>query len=131
ATSGNGGPAPTFQWFLNGVSTGITSDTIILPGLNNNDTVEVIMSSSLACVSPNTVTSSPFVLNLQQRLMPRIDITSSPTDTICLGQQVSLHANVINGGSAPLINWFVNSILSTNTSQVYSSSTFNYGDVIV
>ena len=131
ATANNGGPAPVYQWLLNGVTAGINSDTLILPGLNNNDTVQAIMTSSLACVAPSAATSSPYVLNLQPRVMPQISISSTPADTVCIGQQVSLQANIINGGSTPTINWYVNSILSPVTSTVFSSTTFGQGDVIV
>ena len=127
----NGGGAPGFQWFVNGIAKGINNDTIFLSSLNNGDTVGVSITSSLSCVNPISANSSVIISSVQPRVMPQIDITVSPADTICIGQPVLLKAKIINGGNSPAINWFVNSIIAKDTSLTFLSATFGEGDVIV
>ena len=131
ALANNGGSTPVFKWFVNGVSTGLISDTIVLATLNNGDKVQAFMTSSLGCVIPSNASSPVYISALQPRVMPQIDISVSPADTICIGQQVLLQANILNGGNSPSIEWFVNSIQAPVTTSTFTSSTFGQGDVIV
>ncbi len=131
AAENNGGPTPVFQWYINGAQIANNNDTLTIAGLNNGDSVSVEMTSSLACVAPSVVMSSQFPVSLTPMVMPQVTLTSNPTDTICIGQSITIQANIQNGGSAPVLNWYVNSILSPVTSTVINSSTFVPGDVIV
>jgi gliding motility-associated-like protein len=131
ALATNGGPAPAVQWTVNGVSTGLNNDTIILTTLNDGDTVQATITSSLGCVSPSSATSPVFIIDLQPYVTPQINISVSPNDTICIGEEVSLSATTVNGGTAPMINWYVNSIQVSAGSPSYISSTFGQGDIIV
>ncbi len=130
ANGNSGGPAPAYQWFVNGVATGMTNDTIILTTLLSSDTIRVSMTSSLGCVSPSTVMSQDYLPNLLPRVMPQIDIVSSARDTVCIGEQAVINAHIQNGGSAPVIQWYLNSILMSETSTTFVTD-FAQGDVIV
>ena len=58
ATPVNGGDPTTYQWYLNGNPSGINQPTLTYNPLNNN-TIYVVMTSSLPCTSPvtsNTIT---------------------------------------------------------------------------
>lgn len=63
ATITNVGITPTFQWYLNGnpVSTG---NTYTSSAFSDNDEIYCVMSSSLDCVMPISVTSNTQVLDL-------------------------------------------------------------------
>jgi hypothetical protein len=59
ATPTNGGATPTYQWKRNSVNiAGATNSTYVTDSLNNNDTIKVVMTSSLACVTSATATSN-------------------------------------------------------------------------
>jgi gliding motility-associated-like protein len=131
AHGANSGPTPAFQWFVNGMSTGQTNDTVVMTTLTQGDTVTAVMTSSLACVSPSSITSSPYISTLKPFVTPQVSINMNPSDSVCVGQQVVLTASTMNGGTAPVINWFVNGIQNSNTSDTFTSSAFGQGDVIV
>jgi len=69
AVPGNGGPAPTYQWYRNNVleGTGVTyTDTSFREGI---DTIRVKMTSSLGCV-----TNSPAWATFYQQVLSLTDI---------------------------------------------------------
>jgi gliding motility-associated-like protein len=131
ASAVNGGPLPTYQWMINGTPSVITNDTILLTTLQNGDTVSATVTSSLACVSPSSISSTPVIVSLQPKADPQIHISVLPSDTVCIGQPVLLQATISNGGSTPSVQWYVNSILDSNKTTTLSSSSFVQGDIIV
>jgi hypothetical protein len=120
ATSSNAGTNPAIQWLINGVFTGLTNDTIVLTTLKNGDTLQVSMTSSINCVSSTGPVVASYIASLQQRLLPEISITAQPSDSLCQGQQVQIQAGIINGGTSPVIHWYVNGILSPVTSSFFA-----------
>jgi gliding motility-associated-like protein len=131
ANATNGGAAPAIQWLVNGVASGLNNDTVVMTSLNNGDTVEVILTSSISCVSPPGPVSAQQIVSLQPRVTPDITISSSPPDSICLGQPVHLQASVVNGGTAPAITWYINSqALAANTA-VFTPQSLSQGDIIM
>lgn len=131
ASSTNGGGTPAYQWLVNGVSTGLTNDTILLTRLQTGDTVQAVMTSSLGCVSPANASSPLYITTLLPRVSPDISITINPADSICQGQQVILHADTLNGGSNPNIRWYVNGIQNSVFSTSFMPTNLGIGDVIV
>jgi PKD repeat protein len=127
----NSGTNPAIQCFINGTPTGINNDTILLNTLKNGDTVLVSMTSSINCVSSTGPVSAIYVASLQPRVTPDISVTAQPADSVCIGQQVHLQANITQGGTNPQIRWYVNGMLSTNTGPSFYSNSFGYGDIIV
>ena len=127
----NGGSSPVFQWFVNGINMGLSNDTIELTTLKNGDSVQVFLTSSLGCVSTTNAVSLFYISVQQPRLIPQIGIKANPSDTLCVGQLVILNSNILNGGSLPSIQWFVNSILQKDTSSTFVSASLGMGDVIV
>lgn len=89
ATPVNGGASPTYQWQVNGINAGTNSITFTTSTLNNNDQVKVIMTSSLACVTPVSPTS-----NIVTMLVTPAPIASAGPDvTICTGSSTQLQAS--------------------------------------
>lgn len=65
ATPTNGGPSPTYDFWLNGSSVqNGASNTYILASPANGNTVQVIMTSSYGCVTSNPASSSIITLSL-------------------------------------------------------------------
>ncbi|HEX6334751.1 MAG TPA: MopE-related protein, partial [Flavisolibacter sp.] len=61
ATPVNGGSA-YYEWKLNGVEVGTNSNTYQTSALTNGDAVTCVMTSSLSCASPASVTSNPIMV---------------------------------------------------------------------
>jgi gliding motility-associated-like protein len=126
----NGGATPLYQWNVNGVPNGLTTDTIYLTNLFLDDTVTVDMTSTLSCASGASAQSSPYISTQQPLLTPQINLISNPTDSLCQGQTMLITASVTNGGSSPDITWYVNGIADTSSLPVFGSSSFASGDIV-
>ena len=88
ATPTNGGSTPTYQWQVNGVNAGTNSNTFITSTLTNNAQVKVILTSSLGCALPATVTSN--VITMAVNPFP---IANAGNDVnICTGGSTALQA---------------------------------------
>ena len=62
ATPTNGGPAPVYQWKVNGVNAGTNSPTFTYNPVNN-DSVRCVMTSNLSCVTGNPASSSEIIMS--------------------------------------------------------------------
>ncbi|MFH2143006.1 MAG: M14 family zinc carboxypeptidase [Bacteroidota bacterium] len=130
ASSSNGGTSPTYLWYLNGalVQSGPTetySSSLFVDG----DEVYCVITSSLSCASGNPATS-PIVYMYESLSLP-VSVLIAGDLTICTGETITYTATPSNGGSSPNYEWFLNSISVQNgTSNTYTSSTLNDGDII-
>ena len=129
ATSVNGGTAPTYQWQINGINTGNSSATFTPPSLNNNDLVQCVLSSSITCASPSTVTSNTIVMNLVPFATPTITVSTSLAG-ICTGDVASFTASYTNGGSNPFFQWKKNGTNVGTNSNIYIDNSVVTGDII-
>jgi gliding motility-associated-like protein len=129
ATPVNGGPSPIYQWKINGINAGTNSPTFTSSTLNNNDRVEVVMTSNATCVQPAIDTSNQIIMTVNPVVTPVIAITANPAGPICDGTSVTFNANIQNGGTAPAYQWFINGNPAGNNSSI-TTSTLQNGDVI-
>lgn len=123
----NGG-TPSYQWLVNGSPSG-TGAVFTTSTLSNGDVVSVIMTSNLACVTSPTANAQTTV-SLIPRIIPAVQISASPSDTICAGQQVTLQAQLTGTGVTASYQWLVNSIYTGITGDEFSSSGLRNGDVV-
>ncbi len=130
ATPVNGGPAPGYQWKLNGSDVGNNTDTYSSTTLSDNDVVSCVMTSSYACPSTATATSNNITMTVNPVLVPSVSISASPGNTICDGTNVTFTATPVNGGSSPSYQWKLNGINVGTNSDSYSNATLNNGDVV-
>jgi Putative metal-binding motif/Calx-beta domain len=129
ATPTNGGNAPSYQWKLNGNNVGTNSAVYLNPTLQNGDSVRVVMTSSLGCVSQPTVSSNKISMAVGQTVTPSVMITASSTN-ICPGSLVTFTAAPTNGGN-PNYQWRINGNSVGNDSPTYQSSSLQNGDSVV
>jgi gliding motility-associated-like protein len=129
ATPVNGGPSPIYQWKINGINAGTNSPSFTSSTLNNNDRVEVVMTSNATCVQPAIDTSNQIIMTVNPVVTPVIAITANPAGPICDGTSVTFNANIQNGGTAPAYQWFINGNPAGNNSSI-TTSTLQNGDVI-
>lgn len=118
ATPTNGGAAPTYEWFVNGVSQGAPSlsNTFVTTTLTNGQTVTCRMASNaINCPFPKAPFSNAIVMTINPSFPVSVSITSVPapsgsTISICNGTSVTFTATPTNGGVTPLYEWFVNGV---------------------
>lgn len=63
ATIKNGGPEPLYQWQINGVDAGSTSDTFVATKLVPGDVITCTLISNADCTTTNRVVSDPVTNN--------------------------------------------------------------------
>lgn len=107
ATATNGGNSPSYQWKLNNINVGTNAPVYSNNSLNNNDQVQVIMTSSIGCATPNPSTSNTASMVVTPVLTPDITISATPLIPIA-GLLATFHATAINGGTNPAYQWYKN-----------------------
>jgi len=126
AAPANGGPTPTYQWYVNGIAFGTGGPSYTYSPANGN-VVSVVMTSDATCVFPATATGE-VVMTVRANLTPSVSIMVSPKDTICQGSVVTFTADPVNGGSAPAYSWIVNGT-PISSGPTYAYAPLN-GDVV-
>jgi GEVED domain/Secretion system C-terminal sorting domain len=124
----NGGANPTYQWFINNISSGNNNPVFTTNTLNNNDQVKVVMTSSASCSLSPTATSNMITMNVSPVVTPSVTITSGQ-GAICSGSTASFTATPTNGGFGPAYQWKKNGI-NVGTGATYSSNLLANGDII-
>ena len=122
----NGGSLPTYQWAVNGVPAGTTSNTYSYIPTNGN-VVSVIMTSNATCVLPATATDA-ITMTVKNNVTPMVSIAPSPNDTVCQGTVVTFTPTAVWGGTSPTFTWFVNGV-NSGISSTYSYSPMT-GDIV-
>ena len=128
SSSTNGGNNPTYDWYVNGTSTG-TSSTYTLSNIQSNSAVYCIMTSSVSCVSGSPASSNIVDIHIQVSAVASVSISAS-ADTICAGTPVTFTANPGNGGSSPAYSWLLNGNTVGSNVSTYTNSHLQNGDRI-
>jgi hypothetical protein len=81
ATPTNGGATPSYQWRKNGANVGSNSATYTDAALVTNDKIDVILTSSLTCVTSATATSNLVTMTVN----PLPTITAGAIPGVCSG----------------------------------------------
>lgn len=119
AIADNGGSEPSYQWFVNDLPAGSNIDFLEYVPLQN-DQVRVEMTAGLsACITGNPANSNVWQVNVSSLLIPGLNVLASAAE-ICPGDNVRYTAIPENGGTSPVINWFVNDL------QAASGEIFDY-----
>lgn len=129
ATPSNSGTTPIYDWFVNGVSQATNATTFVSSALVNGDIVSASMVSDASCATPTSVNSNAISINVNSSLTPTISIAASDL-TICNGESVTFTASIVNGGSNPTIQWFVNGAPVGSNNSTFTSSTIMNGDLV-
>ena len=88
AVATNGGTAPVYQWSVNGIATGGSSNTFTTNNLQDGDVIRCTLTASGGCVDPAPVVSNPITISLLPS--PVVDLGGSRT--ICEGSSTTLQA---------------------------------------
>jgi len=123
-----GGSAPAYQWKVNGQNAGTNNPVFTATGLNNGDTVSVVMTSSFPCATPATAQSNEIVMTVLPWTLPSVTITASVTE-ICAGSPVVFTATPGVGGNHTYQWRRNNSNVGTNSS-VFETNTLQHNDQV-
>jgi photosystem II stability/assembly factor-like uncharacterized protein len=119
ATPVNGGNAPVYQWYVNGIESGENNPVFTYIPVNN-DIVSLQLTSSVGCVTNNPVQSNTIqieVTNPTDAVSATITVDQS---NICEGSMATFTATPLNGGETPVYQWYVNSTPSGTNSPVFA-----------
>ncbi|OJW84987.1 MAG: hypothetical protein BGO69_10620 [Bacteroidetes bacterium 46-16] len=128
ATLTNGGPAPSYQWTVNGNPVGNLS-TYSSNALNDGDVVACTLTSNAPCATPTTAASNDITMTITPPLAATINI-STPSDTGCAGQPMVFSSTVQYGGPTPTYQWMKNGNPVGGNTATYTDNTLIDGDVI-
>jgi hypothetical protein len=81
--------------------------------------VEAVMTSNLSCVSNNPASSNALLMEVTPVLTPLVSI-STPSTSLCNGQQAIVSAIPVNGGSNPVYQWMLNGAPAGSNSPTFS-----------
>lgn len=126
----NGGASPSYAWTVNGTPAGTNSATFTTTTLANNAVVQCTLTSNASCVSSTTAASNSITMTVNPVLTPTVTVAALPTGAICAGTSVTFTATATNGGTSPTFTWTVNGLPQPGTTNTFSSSTLNNGDVV-
>ena len=132
----NEGDNPLFQW-QDSTSThnwaninGANNDSLLYNPPGNIAYLRCLLTSSLACATPQTQTSDFILINFSTTsIVPTINISSS-ANNICAGTAVTFTATSVNGGTAPIYQWQINGSNVGANSNTFTSSTLNNNDQV-
>jgi hypothetical protein len=127
ASPTNGGPAPNYQWKLNGTNVGINSNTYQNAALTNGAKVTCVMTSNAVCANPTTATSNEITMTVNAAVAPLLSIVASPGNSICSGANVTFTATPTNGGALPGYQWKLNGTNVGTNSNTYQNAALANG----
>jgi gliding motility-associated-like protein len=128
ATPINGGPAPTYQWKINGNNAGTNNPVFSTTSLLSADIVSCEMTNLSSCNPITTATSNNITMIVTNSVTPSITIAATPPE-ICFGTTVSFSTAVVNAGNDPGYQWTLNgNIVGTNAT--YSISNLSTNDTV-
>jgi hypothetical protein len=133
ATPTNGGPNPTYKWFVNNIYTGTTGSTYTTSSIANGAVVRAQMfyTATGACYA-DSIFSNTITVNRTTGVTPAVSIAlTSGTNPGCSGQTYVFTATPTNGGTTPTYQWYVNGtavVGATNTT--FTSSTLVNNDAV-
>ncbi|MEO6832357.1 MAG: hypothetical protein ABI378_08085, partial [Chitinophagaceae bacterium] len=126
----NGGLMPTYQWYNNGYPiSGATGNSYQSTMLSNNDSISVMLTSTVACATTPSVFSNKIGVVVLPNVVPTVSVSSSST-TAGSGQ-INFTTTSSGGGTGATFQWLRNGVnIPFATGSTFSSSTLSPGDHI-
>ena len=105
----NAGNNPDYQWMVNGVNVGNNAAIYTASDLSENDQVSCRITSVENCLVSNVASSESLTLDVIESVVPTVSITSNDAE-ICENESATFTAQILNGGSVPIIQWYLNDV---------------------
>ncbi|SDS94577.1 HYR-like domain-containing protein [Winogradskyella sediminis] len=127
ASGTNLGANPNYQWYAAGTPVGTNSSSYTTTSLANGDDVYVEITSG-PCA---TLTTSNTIIMTVNPLRPVEFTLNTSANPACSGEAVDFFiTGLINGGTSPTYQWFVNGNPVGSNSTSYTTSTLVDGDIV-
>jgi len=124
-----GGPAPAFQWAVNGMPASTAMIYSYTPA--NGDQVSCVMTSSHDCVSSDTVSSNVVGMTIVPYSSPSVSIAASPSATVGPGESITFTATPFGAGASPSYQWYINEApVAGATNSTYTGNSFSNQDSV-
>lgn len=126
----NGGIAPKFRWFINGIEKpGYTTNSFLSTGWVDKDKIYCELTSDIICANPKTAKSAEKEIRVFKIYNVAIDMTKDKIK-ICSDDMVTFTLAAKGGSNTPKVVWKLNGQeISTNPSFV-TTSIFSEYDVV-
>ena len=125
-----GGVSPIYQWSKNGMPVGTNSSQYTDFNLAANDEISCAVKRGNACEDNSQQGSDAITITLKNNpATPGITIVADNTSS-CSCADITMKANILNGGGAPNYQWKVNGNDVGNNSSIFISNQLEDGDVI-
>lgn len=124
-----GGSEPAYQWMIDGVIQGTSSESFLSASLLPTDVVQCQYFDSSGCVANAPVVSNSISLTPGTGAAVSVSI-SGPLDSVCVGSPDTFAATAVNAGANPTYQWQVNGGDVGSNSSTYTSSGLVNGDIV-
>ena len=125
----NGGPAPTYAWFVNATQVGTGSTYTQATPVSGDVIYATMVSNEPSCLFTQNATSSTITLN-NSSVTPSVGIIQNTSTTICANSSVTFSvANALNMGATPTYDWKLNGT-TVGTAATYSTTTLTNNDIV-
>ncbi|TAH42295.1 MAG: PKD domain-containing protein [Bacteroidetes bacterium] len=126
----NGGSNPVYQWKRNGANIGGNTVTFTAASFANGNQLSCVMTSNASCVTGSPANSNVIVMTVYPNVTASVGISSSPSTTICQGEEVTVSASPVNGGSSPSYQWKINGTYNGVTGPTFTTSALSNGNQV-
>ncbi len=123
--------AVTYRWFHNGIFTGVTLDTFYTTAPVNGDSVwaKIYFTNSLGFA--DSAMSNIIYVYRSSAIMPRVvSAITGGANPDCPGRSITFTALPVNGGTAPLYQWYVDNVVVVGATSESYTNVFNDGDTV-
>lgn len=124
ATGNALGSNPQFEWFVDGVTTGLNNTTFTPNFLTNGQAVTCQVTTDETCVTSNVAISSAISIEVNSSTTPTLNITSDATST-CFGGSIAFTATGEHLGQNPQYDWLINGTTTGNTTATFVANFTN------
>ncbi len=133
ATTTDGGSNPGFQWFINGAPVANATNAVYATdSLKNGDKLTCVFIATDPCVTNRTDTSNELAITVIPSKIPRINLSiTKGKNPGCLDSLVEFTAIANDLGNSPAYTFKINGFDVQFGSNVYSSTAFLNGDVVL
>lgn len=128
-TTNGVGSTPQVIWYVNGIAVDTSLNSFTYSDFSDKDSISAVVISSALCASQISDTSEAYMLTVTELSYPSISLSSVPR-IICLTDTVSLEATVTDGGTSPIIHWYINDSIVDSNSTVLAITDFTDEDRI-